>query len=44
MTCNVGIEISGSGTYEEWTNATLTASQTASMEGVFGILGGKYVF
>ncbi|MGQ9596662.1 MAG: hypothetical protein ACUVQY_01600 [Thermoproteota archaeon] len=44
VTSNVGIEISGSGTYEEWSNVTLTAPQTAPIEGFLGILGGKYVF
>ncbi|MEM2981446.1 MAG: hypothetical protein QW385_08820, partial [Thermoproteota archaeon] len=44
VSSNVGIQIGGSGTYEEWSNVTLTAPQTAPMEGVLGILGGKYVF
>lgn len=44
VTSNVNIGISGSGTYEEWSNVTLVAPQTAPIEGVLGILGGKYVF
>jgi len=41
---NVGVEISGSGTYEEWSNVTLTAPQNAPVEGMLGLLGGRYVF
>ncbi|MEM2980469.1 MAG: hypothetical protein QW385_03760, partial [Thermoproteota archaeon] len=44
VSSNVGIQIAGSGTYEEWSNVTLTAPQTAPVEGFLGILGGKYVF
>ncbi|MEM2678542.1 MAG: hypothetical protein QXU62_07845, partial [Thermofilaceae archaeon] len=44
VSSNIGIQIEGSGTYEEWSDVTLTAPQTAPMEGILGILGGKYVF
>lgn len=39
VTSNVDIGISGSGTYEEWSNVTLVAPQTAPIEGMLGILG-----
>lgn len=44
VSSNIGVQIGGSGAYEEWSNVTLTAPQSVPLEGVLGILGGRYVF
>ncbi|MBS7649184.1 hypothetical protein KEJ17_06050, partial [Candidatus Bathyarchaeota archaeon] len=44
VSSNIGVQIGGSGAYEEWSNVTLTAPQSVPLEGVLGILGGRDVF
>jgi len=41
---NVGVEIPGSGVYEEGDRITLEAPSFVRMPGVLGLLGGRYVF
>jgi len=44
VTSNIGIEIPGSGVYEEGDLITLEAPSSVSMPGILGFLGGRFVF
>lgn len=44
VTSNVGVQISGSGLYEEGKNVTLLAPREVPMPGLLGILGARYEF
>lgn len=44
VTSNIGVEIEGSGTYDEGGEASLSAPTTVGMSGLLGLLGGKYNF
>ena len=41
---NIGVEVKGSGAYEEGENVTLKAPLKVPMKGLYGLLGGVYVF
>jgi hypothetical protein len=44
VSSNVAVEIPGSGRYKEGDEVTLSAPPSASMPGLSGLLGAKYVF
>jgi hypothetical protein len=44
VSSNVAVEIPGSGRYKEGDEVTLSVPSSASMPGLLGLLGAKYVF
>ncbi|MEM1521724.1 MAG: Ig domain-containing protein [Thermofilaceae archaeon] len=44
VTSNVGVQVGGSGLYEEGRNVTLRAPREAPMPGLLGVLGARYEF